>query len=182
VIVIVMGVCGSGKTTIGALLAARLACSFDDGDAFHSASNKDKMAGGIPLTDEDRRPWLNAMREAIVAKLLADETAVFACSSLKRSYRAVLRGDQSADDVRFLYLQGSVDQLSTRLRGRTNHFFDPALLQSQLNELEEPRNGEALVLSIGLSPEAIVSEVTKLWGDVGMLAREIPVVVRQIPS
>lgn len=163
-VVIVMGVSGSGKTTIGELLAERLACSFGDGDSFHSVANKDKMARGIPLTDEDRRPWLTAMREAIAAKLIAGETAVFACSSLKRSYRNLLCGGASSDDVRFVYLHGSVAQLSARLRGRTGHFFDPSLLQSQLNELEEPSKDEALVLSIELTPEAIISEVTGTMG------------------
>jgi len=155
-ILIAMGVSGAGKTRIGELLAERLKCTFTDGDAFHSAANKEKMHNGIPLTDEDRWPWLRTIREAIEEKQRAGETAVFTCSSLKRSYRDVLRdGDR---DVCFVYLKGTQEVLQQRLQTRTGHFFDPSLLQSQLDTLEEPGEDEAITVSIELTPEQIVDE------------------------
>ncbi|KWI49747.1 gluconate kinase [Burkholderia pseudomultivorans] len=156
-ILIAMGVSGAGKSRIGEMLAERLSCSFTDGDAFHSAANKEKMHHGIPLTDDDRWPWLRAIREAIEAKQRAGETAVFTCSSLKRSYRDVLHGNDT--DVRFVYLKGSFEVLRERLKDRTGHFFDPSLLQSQLDTLEEPGPDEAIEVSIELTPEQIVDQV-----------------------
>ncbi|MEX3786944.1 gluconokinase [Paraburkholderia sp. BR14374] len=158
-ILIAMGVSGAGKTLIGEMLAERLHCTFTDGDAFHSAANKEKMHHGIPLTDEDRWPWLKTIRAAIEEKQKAGETAVFTCSSLKRSYRDILRaGDK---DVCFVYLKGSREVLSERLGHRTGHFFDPSLLQSQLDTLEEPGNDEAITVSIDLTPEQIVDEALR---------------------
>lgn len=156
-ILIVMGVSGAGKTRIGEMLAQRLTCNFTDGDALHSVTNKEKMQHGIPLTDEDRWPWLRAIHAAIAAKSRADETAVFTCSSLKRSYRDILRGGER--NVYFVYLQGSPAVLRERLNTRTGHFFDPALLQSQLDTLEEPGPDEAIEVSIELTPEQIVDRV-----------------------
>ncbi|BCZ78931.1 gluconate kinase, SKI family [Paraburkholderia steynii] len=155
-ILIAMGVSGAGKTRIGEMLAERLKCSFTDGDAFHSAANKEKMHNGIPLTDDDRWPWLRTIRAAIEEKQAANEDAVFTCSSLKRSYRDILRaGDK---DVCFVYLKGSREVLQERLQTRTGHFFDPSLLQSQLDTLEEPGDDEAITVSIELTPEQIVEE------------------------
>jgi gluconokinase len=156
-ILIAMGVSGAGKTRIGELLAARLSCSFTDGDAFHSAANKEKMHHGIPLTDDDRWPWLRTIRAAIEEKRRAGEAAVFTCSSLKRSYRDILRNGDS--DVLFVYLKGTAEVLRDRLTTRTGHFFDPSLLLSQLDTLEEPGPDEAITVSIELSPEQIVDEV-----------------------
>jgi gluconokinase len=156
-ILIAMGVSGAGKTRIGELLAERLHCDFTDGDAFHSAANKEKMHKGIPLTDDDRWPWLKTIRASIEEKQRAHETAVFTCSSLKRAYRDVLRaGDK---DVCFVYLKGTREVLQERLTTRTGHFFDPSLLQSQLETLEEPNEDEAITVSIDLTPEQIVDEV-----------------------
>ena len=156
-ILIAMGVSGAGKSLIGEMLAERLHCAFTDGDAFHSAANKEKMHKGIPLTDEDRWPWLKTIRAAIEEKQRAGETAVFTCSSLKRSYRDILRaGDK---DVCFVYLHGTFDVLHERLGSRTGHFFDPSLLQSQLDTLEEPGEDEAITESIELTPEQIVDNV-----------------------
>jgi gluconokinase len=160
-ILIAMGVSGAGKTRIGEMLAERLQCTFTDGDAFHSAANKEKMHHGIPLTDEDRWPWLQTIRAAIEEKQRANEPAVFTCSSLKRSYRDVLRGKGQDKDVVFVYLKGSFEVLHERLGSRTGHFFDPSLLQSQLDTLEEPGPDEAITVSIELTPEAIVDEVLK---------------------
>ncbi|RQH00679.1 gluconokinase [Paraburkholderia dinghuensis] len=158
-ILIAMGVSGAGKTRIGELLAERLHCSFTDGDVFHSEANKKKMHDGIPLTDDDRWPWLRTIRAAIEDKHRAHETAVFTCSSLKRSYRDILRGTDR--DVCFVYLKGSFEVLHERLASRTGHFFDPSLLQSQLDTLEEPGTDEAIVVSIELTPEQIVDDVMK---------------------
>ncbi|WP_250513897.1 gluconokinase [Caballeronia sp. INDeC2] len=156
-ILIAMGVSGAGKSLIGELLAERLHCSFTDGDAFHSAANKEKMHKGIPLTDEDRWPWLKTIRAAIEEKQRAGETAVFTCSSLKRSYRDVLRdGDK---DVCFVYLEGTFEVLHERLGTRTGHFFDPSLLKSQLETLEPPGEDEAIIVSIEHTPEEIVDIV-----------------------
>jgi gluconokinase len=158
-ILIAMGVSGAGKTRIGEMLAERLHCAFTDGDAFHSAANKEKMHHGIPLTDEDRWPWLKTIRAAIEEKQKAGETAVFTCSSLKRSYRDILRaGDK---DVCFVYLKGSREVLAERLGHHTGHFFDPSLLESQLETLEEPGDDEAITVGIDLTPERIVDEVLK---------------------
>lgn len=161
-ILIAMGVSGAGKSRIGEMLAERLSCTYTDGDAFHSAANKDKMHRGIPLTDEDRWPWLNAIRAAIEEKRRAGETAVFTCSSLKRAYRDVLRGNDT--DVRFVYLKGSFEVLHERLKTRTGHFFDPSLLQSQLDTLEAPGPDEAIEVSIELTPEQIVDRVVQTIG------------------
>jgi len=161
-ILIAMGVSGAGKSRIGEMLAERLSCTYTDGDAFHSTANKDKMHRGIPLTDEDRWPWLNAIRAAIEEKRCAGETAVFTCSSLKRAYRDVLRGNDT--DVRFVYLKGSFEVLHERLKTRTGHFFDPSLLQSQLDTLEAPGPDEAIEVGIELTPEQIVDQVVQAIG------------------
>ncbi|RQS24976.1 gluconokinase [Burkholderia sp. Bp8992] len=161
-ILIAMGVSGAGKSLIGEMLAERLSCSYTDGDAFHSAANKEKMHNGIPLTDDDRWPWLRTIRAAIEEKQRAGETAVFTCSSLKRSYRDVLRGTDT--DVRFVYLKGSFEVLHERLKSRTGHFFDPSLLKSQLDTLEEPGPDEAIEVSIELTPEQIVDQVMRKIG------------------
>jgi len=158
-ILIAMGVSGAGKTRIGELLAERLGCTFTDGDAFHSESNKEKMHRGIPLTDDDRWPWLKTIRAAIEEKQRNHETAVFTCSSLKRSYRDVLRGGDQ--DVCFIYLKGTFDVLKERITTRTGHFFDPSLLQSQLDTLEEPGPDEAITVSIEMTPEQIVDDALR---------------------
>jgi gluconokinase len=158
-ILIAMGVSGAGKTRIGEMLAERLQCTFTDGDAFHSEANKKKMHDGIPLTDDDRWPWLRTIRAAIEEKQRAHETAVFTCSSLKRSYRDILRSTDR--DVCFVYLKGSFEVLHARLASRTGHFFDPSLLQSQLDTLEAPGADEAIEVSIELTPDQIVDEVIK---------------------
>lgn len=161
-IVIAMGVCGTGKSLIGELLSAHLACEFLDGDTLHSAANKSKMSQGIPLTDEDRLPWLQAIRQAIEAKQQMGQTAVFTCSSLKRMYRDILRGDDQ--NVQFIYLKGSFELLQQRLAERAGHFFDPSLLQTQLDTLEEPDVNEAIVVDITLTPKQIIEQITQKLG------------------
>jgi gluconokinase len=164
-ILIAMGVSGCGKTTIGEMLAERLSCDFADADSFHSQANKDKMHQGIPLTDEDRWPWLNAIRASIVEKQADGTPHVYACSALKRVYRNILRhGDP---DVTFVYLKGSEELLRERIKTRKGHFFDPALLQSQLDTLEPPGPDEAIEVDIALAPEKIVDTVLSAMHDRG---------------
>lgn len=154
-IYILMGVSGSGKTTIGMMLAERLHCGFHDADEFHSAANKAKMAAGIALTDEDRWPWLDAMRAAIDAARAEGRTHVFTCSALRQRYRDRLTPADGG--VCFVYLKGDAEVLEERLSGRSGHFFDPRLLQSQLDTLEEPTR--ALVLDIRQSPDTLVQRI-----------------------
>ena len=156
-ILIAMGVSGCGKTTIGELLAARLGCDFADADSFHSQANKDKMHKGIPLTDEDRWPWLKAIRASIEEKQADGTTHVYACSALKRVYRDILRDGDT--DVTFVYLKGTPELLQERIKTRKGHFFDPKLLQSQLDTLEPPGPDEAIEADIALTPEQIVDKV-----------------------
>jgi len=149
-ITIVMGVSGSGKSTIGEGLATRLGQPFVDGDSLHPPANREKMAHGIPLDDADRQPWL----EAIVAEMDRHrehgQSLVLACSALKHRYRDFLRGGH--DDVRFVYLHASRELLAERLSHRSGHFFDPRLLDSQLSTLEEPSTDEALRVDVGAAP------------------------------
>ncbi|WP_342051015.1 MULTISPECIES: gluconokinase [unclassified Cupriavidus] len=154
-IYILMGVSGSGKTTVGQLLASRLHCGFHDADEFHSAANKDKMHAGIPLTDEDRWPWLAAMRAAIDAAIAERRPHVFTCSALRQVYRDRLTPPDGG--VTFVYMKGDAETIGGRLSVRTDHFFNPALLQSQFQTLEEPR--DALVLDIRQSPEELVQDI-----------------------
>jgi len=154
--IVVMGVSGSGKTTIAALLADRLGWRLLEGDAFHPPANVAKMAAGTPLTDEDRWPWLRAIADAMGQ----GGDAVVACSALKRAYRDVLRSGRS--DVRFVYLRGGRSVIAARLAVRQDHFMPSALLDSQLATLEEPMLDErAVVVDIEGSPEAIVERVLK---------------------
>ncbi|NID17368.1 gluconokinase [Luteibacter yeojuensis] len=153
-ITILMGVSGSGKSRIGEALATRLGQAFLDGDDLHPPANLAKMARGLPLDDDDRRPWL----EAIVAEMdryrASGESLVLACSALKRRYRDFLRSGH--EDVRFVYLRGTRELLSERLGRRAGHFFDPKLLDSQLETLEEPAAEEALRVDVGPPPAEIV--------------------------
>jgi gluconokinase len=158
-ILIAMGVSGSGKTTVGEQLAARLHCGFADADEFHSEANKKKMHEGHPLTDEDRWPWLRSIREAIEAKRAEGVDFVFACSALKAVYRDILRdGDK---DVVFVYLHGTREVLSARLGARKGHFFDPSLLQSQIDTLEPPTEEEAIYVDIDQTPEQVVEDIVE---------------------
>jgi gluconokinase len=156
-VVVLMGVTGSGKTTVGRMLADKLTWEFVDGDDFHSPANKQKMSRGIPLTDADRQPWLEALRGVVLAWLQRGSDGVLACSALKRSYRERLR---AGEDVRFFYLKGDYTLLEQRLRGRAGHFAGPDLLASQLEPLEEPDESEqAITIAGALPPEAIVEQI-----------------------
>ncbi|MCY0388869.1 gluconokinase [Robbsia sp. Bb-Pol-6] len=160
-IIIVMGVSGSGKTSVASGLAERLGCGFSDADTFHSAANKAKMAAGTPLNDDDRWPWLDAMRASMAANIAAGETHVYACSALRRIYRDRLRDGDSAHML-FVYLSGSFDLLEERLSRRANHFFDPALLKSQVDTLEVPTDDEAVTVDITPPIGTIIDQVLAL--------------------
>jgi len=150
-----MGVSGAGKTAVGELLAKRLGWPFVDGDDLHPASNIRKMAAGVPLTDEDRFPWLQSVRDAIVEHAGAGRSAIVACSALKRTYRKLLL--QGQPDARLVYLRGARALLERRLGERRGHFFDPKLLVSQLATIEEPT--DALVVGVDDELEAVVDAV-----------------------
>jgi gluconokinase len=157
VIVIVFGVSGAGKTTIGKLLAEELGWQFYEADDFHPRANIEKMRSGLPLTDEDRWPWLERLREQIMRSLAAKENAVLACSALKRMYREHLR---VSGDVKFVFLRGDYALIERQLRRRRGHFMNPALLQSQFADLEEPQPDEdVLTIDLGRSPQELVDEI-----------------------
>jgi gluconokinase len=153
-IVVVMGVTGAGKTTVGSLLAAQLGWEFADADTFHPAANVEKMSRGITLTDADRAPWLGAMHAAIVKWISEGRSVVLACSALKRSYREQLH---VGPDVRFVYLRGSYELVARRLKQRHGHFATETILADQFATLEEPE--DAIVAEVRNAPEEIVKEV-----------------------
>lgn len=157
-VVVLMGVAGSGKTTVGALLAGMLQWEFADADDFHPASNVQKMASGVPLTDADRWPWLHAIAAWIDEHRAAGTHGVVTCSALKRRYREILIGDRT--DVALVYLRGTKPLIEKRMAMRHEHFMPAALLQSQFDTLEEPQAGEhALVVSIDARPLAIAQHI-----------------------
>jgi gluconokinase len=155
-IIVVMGVTGSGKTTIGTMLAERLGFAFADADDFHSAANKEKMHQGIPLTDADRQPWLAAMHDQIAKWIASNQNAVLACSALKNSYRRQL---WEGPEVQFVYLRGSYELIAERLRQRKGHFADEHILAGQFADLEEPP--DAISVDISPAPEKIVAEIVR---------------------
>ena len=156
-IVIVFGVSGAGKTTVGKLLASELGWRFIEADDFHPAANVEKMRSGHPLTDDDRWPWLERLRDQIKHSLAAAKNAVLACSALKRAYRDRLR---VSEQVKFVFLRGDFALVQKQLRSRRGHFMDPDLLQSQFHDLEEPQPDEhVLTVQLGRTPEEIVDEI-----------------------
>jgi carbohydrate kinase (thermoresistant glucokinase family) len=158
-----MGVSGSGKSTIGERLAQRLQWPFEDGDRFHPASNVDKMKRGIPLTDEDRWPWLDAIAVWIDKTRRAGGRGVIACSALKRRYRDILIGDRA--DVRLVYLKGGENLIGRRMVHRHGHFMPESLLHSQFETLEEPGPDEnPITVSVAPEPDEIVSQILAALG------------------
>ena len=152
-VVLLMGVAGSGKTTIGRQFAAGLGWDFADADEFHPPANVAKMSAGVPLNDSDRTPWLAAIRAYIDRQLAARRNAVVTCSALKERYRAVLLAGPGP--VKLVYLKGTAEVLSSRISSRQGHFMKPAMLASQLAALEEPAG--ALVIDIAQPPEQIIA-------------------------
>ena len=160
---VVMGVSGSGKSTIGEKLAQRLGWSYEDGDKFHPLSNVAKMSAGQPLTDEDRWPWLQAIANEIDRVCEARGHTVIACSALKRAYRDLLV--HGRPDVRIIYLQGTQDLIADRLALRKGHFMPPGLLASQFKTLEPPDASEnPVTVSIDAPVETIVDDIVRQSG------------------
>lgn len=159
-IAIVMGVSGSGKTTVAAGLARQEDWILLEGDSFHPPANIAKMKAGVPLTDEDRWPWLHAIAAREDELLAGGQSAVVACSALKRAYRDILIGKRA--DAVLIYLRGSMDEIMERMRARKNHFMPPALLDSQFATLEEPGPDEhPIIADIHGSPDAVVADVIR---------------------
>jgi gluconokinase len=158
VIAVVMGVSGSGKTTVAALLAAALGCQFQEGDDLHPAANVRKMQGGSPLTDGDRLPWLQKVAEEIDGWRARGESGVLTCSALKRAYRDIIIG--SRPDVTLVYLKGSHDLIHRRMAARHGHYMPVALLDSQFETLQEPTPDEhPIAVDVGGPPAEIAAEI-----------------------
>jgi gluconokinase len=153
-IILIMGVAGAGKTTVGALLAEELGWKFADADSYHSPENIKKMAAGVPLTDADRESWLRILRDAITSWIANRENVVLACSALKESYRKFLL---VGPEVKCVFLSGTFPLVEERLRKRTGHYAGPALLQSQFQTLEEPSEGTKV--DVSAPPAEIVREI-----------------------
>jgi len=162
VVIILTGVAGAGKTTIGRALAAELGWPFVEGDHYHPAANVAKMHSGIPLDDVDRAPWLAALHALIVRALDRREHTVMACSALRRQYRGRLRGE--CRQVRFVHLQASEPELERRLATRPAHFAGPSLLPSQLATLDPPGDDEALIVDATWPPERILCAIRTEFG------------------
>lgn len=162
-----MGVSGSGKTTVGEILAKAVGVEYAEADDFHSPAHKSLMAAGVPLTDEQRWPWLSEIRSWINARASLKQGAVVSCSALKRSYRRYLEGADAA--VIFIWLAPPVEVLERRMKLRTGHFMPASLLQSQLTTLEalsdEEVSGGAMVFDREQSAEQIVAEIISRYGD-----------------
>jgi gluconokinase len=154
---IIIGVSGCGKTTIGSLLAAQLNCPFYDGDDFHPPQNVAKMASGTPLNDADRAPWLRRLHDLLAEHLAQGETAVLACSALKKKYRDLLREEN--ENVQFIYLHGDFDLIWQRMSARQGHYMKADMLQSQFDTLEIPGSDEALTIHIDQKPDDIMAEI-----------------------
>jgi carbohydrate kinase (thermoresistant glucokinase family) len=158
VVLVLMGVSGSGKTTVGTLLAERLGWAYEEGDSLHPKANVEKMAAGHPLNDEDRWPWLEKVAAWAEQRIEANENGVITCSALKRSYRDLI--NRAGVGILFVYLQGDKQLIAERLAARHGHFMPPSLLDSQFADLEEPADDEpCLRVHIGAPPAAIVNTI-----------------------
>ncbi|MDQ7251457.1 gluconokinase [Dongia sedimenti] len=162
IVVLLMGVSGSGKSTIGTLLAAQLGASYFDADSFHSPEAIAKMQSGTPLDDRDRMPWLARIAQKIELLVADDESGVIGCSALKRAYRDILFDGIPRERVALVYLRGSYDLIRGRLAQRTDHFMPASLLESQFKQLEEPSPDErAIKADIAPAPDAIVAAILR---------------------
>jgi gluconokinase len=156
-IVVIWGVAGVGKTTVGELLARERGWKFYDADEFHPGANIEKMNRGEPLTDEDRQPWLKKLRERIERSFAVNENAVLACSALKRKYRDQLRVSSA---VKFVFLRAERARILEQLKTRRGHFFDPKLLESQFADLEEPKSeDDSITVELNKTPAATVEKI-----------------------
>jgi gluconokinase len=152
-VVVVMGVAGCGKSTVGPLIARELGGDFAEGDTFHPPANVAKMSRGEPLDDSDRMPWLAAMADAIRVWQAKEKPTVLACSALRQRYRDILAGGSA--QVRFVFLRGAQETIADRIGRRRDHFMPPSLLESQFATLEEP--ADAIAVDVGGTPEAIAA-------------------------
>jgi gluconokinase len=157
-IVVLMGVSGSGKTTVGRVLARELGWTFLDADDYHPAANVEKMRRGVPLDDADRRPWLQAVRQRLDAARGRGESVVLACSALKHAYQDYLQSHAPAS-IRYVYLSGSEELIRQRLAGRKGHFMNPNLLHSQFEALEPPEH--AVRVDVTADPEAVAAQIRR---------------------
>jgi gluconokinase len=161
-VIVVMGVSGSGKTTIGRALANRLGWTFEDGDDWHSAGSVEKMRAGEPLSDEDRRPWIEALNRAMRGWVGAGCDVVLACSALRRWHREALGvGLDDPQALKFVYLRGTYEQVDQQLRRRTRHFMPEALLRSQFETLEAPGPTDAVIVQVGQPVARLVSTIVE---------------------
>jgi gluconokinase len=158
-IVVLMGVSGSGKTTIGTLLAEQAGTVFADADDYHPNANKDKMASGQPLNDDDRQPWLETLNELMRGWFESGEGGVLACSALKEKYRATLESGMPKSAVKFVLLDGSKEMIAERLAARQHEYMNPKLLESQLATLEKPSEDEALCVVNDRPPKEVVATI-----------------------
>lgn len=161
-ILLLMGVCGTGKTTIGTLLSARTGWQFADADDYHPEANRAKLQRGEPLTDEDRAPWLQTLHRLLLGWHQQGTSGILACSALKEAYREILRGPLSTDELRVVLLEGPPDLIAARLAGRQHAYMNPALLGSQLATLELPADGDAARVSIASEPERVCETILGL--------------------
>lgn len=163
VVLVLMGVSGSGKTTVGAILAGRLGWPFEDGDALQPPSNVEKMKAGHPLTDVDRWPWLEMVAMWIEKRLDRGENGLIACSALKRSYRDIL--NRRGSGVVFVFMAGSKKMIASRLGARHGHFMPPSMLDSQFADLEEPSSDEpAIRVDVGPTPDVVAQDIMQELG------------------
>jgi gluconokinase len=166
-ILILTGISGIGKTTIGKLLSQRTGWTFEDGDDYHSEENRQKMAAGIPLTDDDRAPWLTTLHERMAQYIQQGASAILACSALKQQYRIRLAEGFAENECRFVYLHASAALVRERIQLRDHAYMNPNLLDSQIATLEEP--SESWPVSVAGSPEQSVNEILANLREAGQL-------------